>query len=168
MPDKVLAYIHGGGSISQEGYKEYRIARSLYDFNCAGKFGVSVNSTQKELAEQVLSICLSDSEILCQLYPGIDIETMAKRTELLKNHPENDMAGIRLDFTEEQINSLSKFENLYSIIISGMYLRKDDGSYQLNPDFDIEREWKRLSEETGSFVDLCESANEQIQGWLQK
>ena len=168
MPDKVLAYIHGGGSISQEGYKENRIACSLYDFNCAGKFGVSVNSTQKELAEQVLSICLSDPEILCQLYPGIDIETMAKRTELLKNHPENDMAGIRLNFTEEQVNSLSQFENLYSIIISGMYLRKDDGSYQLNPDFDIEREWKRLSEETGSYVDLCESANQQIQEWLQK
>lgn len=41
-------------------------------------------------------------------------------------------------------------------------------SYQLNPDFDIEKKWKRLAEETSSHVDLFGSANKQIQEWLQK
>lgn len=61
-----------------------------------------------------------------------------------------------------------KTDNHGIMPLSEMYLQKDDGSYQLNPDFDIEKEWKRLAEETGSYVDLCESANQQIQEWLQK
>ena len=165
---QVLAHIHGRGSIPQEGFQEFLISSRLYDFNCAGKYGVSVNSTQKELAEQILSVCLSDSEILCQLYPGIDVKTIENRTAILEEQSASRLAGIRLEFTEEQIKRLSKFENHYMMIMNDMYLQRGDGSYMLNPDFDVEKEWEKLVKEAGPFNDLCESANEQIQKWLQE
>lgn len=43
----------------------------MHDFNCAGKYGVSVNSTQKELAEEILSLCFSAPDILCLWYSGL-------------------------------------------------------------------------------------------------
>lgn len=158
----ILAYVRGSRNDLPEGYQEYVISHRTYDFNVAGKYGISVNSTQKALAKHILAVCLSDPEILCQMYPGIDTKKIENRTEWLNTLPASKMAGIRLDLSEEQINRLRKFENLYALIMSDMYILEEDGRIMLNTEFNIEEEWKRLAEEIGSYADLCESANEQI------
>lgn len=165
--EKILAYIYMNGE-NKDGFREYKILSNLYDFNCAGKYGISVNSTQKELALQILTVCLSNPEILAQLYPGADVQTIARRTELIDGEGDMRMAGIRLELSEDQLAVLRDFQNDYYVMLGGMILQKENGEMELNPEFDIEKAWNDFSDSRKKdYAEVCETANQQITAFLK-
>ena len=86
VPGEMLAYIHGRDVAPRKGTLEYPIAGNKYEYNINGKYGISATSTQKELAMQILTVCMTDPEILKLLYPGLTGDLIAKRTEILSMH----------------------------------------------------------------------------------
>ena len=169
--EQVLAYIYTNKKMPRAGFKDYLIAPGINELNLRGKYGISVNSKRKEHAFQILSICLTDPDILCLLYPGVDRELILNRKELLSCES-GELFGISFSFDEKQASMIRSFSNEYSSLVNSLQRSKtnaDDGYYyELNPTFDIDLEWKKFAESINSYTYLCDSANQQIQEWLQK
>ena len=170
-PEKVLAHIYRSKSLPEDGFREYRIASPSYQFNCFGKYGVSVNSGQKDLAFQILSVCLSDPEIL-RLIDWYDAlpELIEQRTSLLADNPESELAGLYFTLTEEETDEFGD-GLIFVRLENAMYRRKGPGNdndyeYVLNPDFDFVAAWTEYAAEAGVSDDLLRSINGQIREWV--
>lgn len=169
-PEKVLAYIHMGRMILPEGFTDYCAAPDLYDSNLRARYGISVGSTKKEQAVDVLSMCLSDMDLLCLFYPGAD-ELLMRRKELLEVNPKSSWAGVRIVIGED-VETIRKYRNTINGLFSGTIRIKEYDSegvpvYEFNPEYELDTAWKSFIEGAGSFSSWCESANKQIQEWSQ-
>ena len=173
-PEDMIAVIGSGSYKIPEGSREYLISRSVWEYNERGKYGISVNSTQKELAFRILSVCYTDPDILGCMFPGIDRDTIEKRTEIMSAIPKSDITGIRMEQADavtgreqEKDNSL---RNAFSILVNTLYVLSDSDDYNsgkiLNPDWDVDTVWKEFKDSTGFIDELCEAANRDIANYL--
>jgi len=158
----VLARFHTVKTFNQPGFTEYLIAPYSYDFNCNGKYGISVNSTHKELAFQVLSLCFSDPEILSLLNPGIDRDFFANRSDLLMSIPDSELAGFRLELSEKQNEIVTEYVYSINQLLNGMYVRTMEGDLRLNSEWNIDEDWETFIKQTDGFSDVCKTADEEI------
>ncbi len=166
--EKVLAFIYTGKRYPLDGFTDYLSAPDTYEANPRGKYGICKSSKNKDQAFQILSLCFSDIDILCLLYPGADKELMGRRKELLNANPNSELAGIRINFYENQTELLNQYTNSIMNLVNNMQRVKNPNSkdfyeYEFNPMCDIDSAWKQFIEETGYFSDWCSSANQQIQ-----
>ena len=173
MTEDVLAYIYNKVELPREGYREYLLAPTIPAFNANCQYGISATSTQKELAFKILSLCSTDPEILELLYPGLQRETIERRTELLSIIPDSDLAGILLPQTDKKYESLTnssdkehlRMDLAYLQMINDRVVETPDGP-ALNPWWSIESEWKTFSEHAKRYSGLCETVNREIRDWL--
>ena len=171
--DRVLVYIYSSKKIPREGFVDYLIAPGSNELNLRGKYGMSVNSKKKDVAFQLLTMCFTDPDILCLLYPGVDRDLILHRKDLLLSNMESGVSGINLRFDENQAALIGEFSNAFLILVNNFQQRKSDGDktgnmYELNPDFDIDAEWKNFLESMGLYTNLCETANQQIREWVKE
>lgn len=167
-PENVLAYIHMGRIILPEGFTDYCSAPDLYDSNLRARYGISVGSTKKEQAFSILSMCLSDMDLLSLLYPGAD-ELLKRRKELLEMNPKSNWAGVRIVIGED-VETIQKYRNSINGLFGGTRRMKNYDSegapvYEFNPEYDLDAEWKVFIEKAGLFPSWCDAANKQIQEW---
>jgi hypothetical protein len=171
--ERILAYIHMGKEFPREGFVDYVLAPDIYSMNLRSKYGINVDSDKKEQAFRVLALCYSDIDLLCLLCQGVDKELILKRKELLGSNPGSKWAGIHVKLDEKQIESLDSFDRAVRSLIADMKSLKDYDEtgraiYEINPEYDLNEEWKKFIEETGDFSTLCESVNGQIREWPQQ
>ena len=166
--ENILAYIHLSRSDSRDGYREFLVAPSLYEASFGAKYGISVNSKQKELSYQILSFCLSDPEILSLLFPGVDKTLLERRVSVLQDVPISKLAGICFDLTGEQAESLDRLDYAYNHLWNSMYYRDENGILQLDYEWDDEKAWTEYVSNIHGCSEVYNTINEQIQKWLQK
>ena len=172
MSGEVLAYIHRNAQIPPEGYREYLLVKSIPAFRTNCLYGISAASAQKELAFRILSLCLTDPEILGLLYPGLQEETIERRTELLSGTTESELAGILLPKTDEKYRDLSnssdedhlRLDMAYMQMVNGMFKKTE--SKALDPRWNIEEEWKKYKEQAERYSGVCDIINQEVQDWL--
>jgi len=165
LPENVLAYIHMGRIILPEGFTDYCSAPDLYDSNLRARYGISVGSTKKEQAFSVLSMCLSDMDLLSLFYPGAD-ELLKRRKELLEMNPKSNWAGIRIVIGED-VETIKEYRHAMNGLFSGTQrIKKYDSEgvpvYEFNTEYDLDAEWNGFIEKASLFSSWCESANRQI------
>ena len=170
--DQVLAYIYSCKKLPREGFVDYLIAPGSSELNLCVKYGLFVNSKKKEAAFQILSMCLTDPDILCLLYSGVDRELVSHRKDFLLTNKGSEAAGIDLSFDEKQAEAIREFTNHYFSLINCFQQRKktvdENGyAYELNPVVDIDAEWKEFLENISLYSDLCDIANRQIRQWIK-
>ena len=175
VPGEMLAYIHGRDVAPRKGTLEYPMAGNKYEYNINGKYGISATSTQKELAMQILTVCMTDPEILKLLYPGLTEDLIAKRTEILSLHPASELAGISMDSVKEKLCATGDWEENYDLrfsrLISEMFIRRQDNSRTLNAQWNVEEAWQKYAKEeafAAFYAELCEIANDEVRKWLNK
>ena len=165
--DQVLAFIYSSKKIPSESFVDYLIAPGSSEQNLRVKYGISVNSKKKEIAFQILSMCFTDPDILCLLYPGVDRELVLHRKDNLVSDVVSVVSGVNLRFDEKQAKAIQEFPIVFFTLINCYQRRKNNVDesgyvYELNPDADIDAEWKKFLESTSLYSDLCETVNRQI------
>ena len=173
-PEGMIAVIGDSSFKAPEGYREYLISRRVWEYNAKGKYGISVNSTQKELAFRILTVCYTDSDILTCMFPGVDRDTIELRKEIMSALPKSDITGIRMEQADavngreqEKGNSLM---NAFNVLENTLYVLSDPDDYNsgkiLNPEWDVNTVWKEFKNSTGYIDELCEAANRDIANYL--
>jgi hypothetical protein len=107
--EEVFVCIHAGKRSARDGFVEICLAVDLYEPRMNMTYGISKQSTQKELAFRVLGVCYSDSQIVALLNPNME---SAKEVECC-----------RKALVDEKVSELTGFlPTLNDIIISGKCL----------------------------------------------
>ena len=173
--DQILAYVHANKKIPLDGFVDYQVAVDEYESNARGRNGVYADSQKKELALEALSICSSDIDILCLLYPDVDRELITRRVELLSENENSKckLVGIHLSFDTEQFRLIDEYINTLNDFMASIQQRGESENedviiYELNPSLDVDEEWRRFKEKTGYYRNLCETVNQQLQGWTRE
>lgn len=170
--DCVLAYIHTNIGTQRDGFSEYPMAPAIYELNLRAKYGISVNSQQKDMAFQVLKTCFTDPDILCLLYPGIEKELILHRMDILSPSGKGNLSGILLTFDVQQTELVQGIVPALTDLVNSLQCRNENSSesfdYALNPVFDSDAEWAKYLESVNGYSDLCSAANQQIREWNQR
>jgi len=173
IPDNVLVFLEGNATTERTGFRDLVIQDGTYEFNCNMKFGINRTSTQKELAFQILSVCFSDPDILCLIYPGVDRNLIDERMKKLSAIPEADTAGMILPETERILSSIMAEDTQYDMhflrLVNSMYVYRNPEDYStriLNPDWDVTKAWKEYTESVPYFGEIREAANQDIKTWF--
>ncbi len=171
-PEKILAEIHISGIVPGEGFTERFLADVMYESNFGYKTGIYAESSQKDLAFRILSICLSDPDILCLLNPGAEKEVIEKRTEILSENPKSPLSRMIQSVSEEKGKVLGDYERAFILLLGNLYVRPDPvGKPEyviLNPDWDIDAAWKEFCAKTEHIGEVCDELNEEIAVWVEK
>lgn len=172
MPEKILAEIHISGILPREGFTERLIADTMFESSFALKYGIYVESSQKDLAFRVLSLCLSDPDILCLLNPGAEKEVIKKRTEILLENPKSPLSGMILSVSEEHGKVLSDYDEAFILLMNNLFVQPEPlvrpDYFVLNPNWDIDAAWKEFCAKTEHIGEVCDELNGEITTWIEK
>jgi len=166
--DEVLAYIHLCKGVPREGFREVLVAPSLYDTSYGNRYGIAVDSEKKDLAFQVLSLCYSNPEILSLLYPGLDVEVIANRMELLLSEQRSSFAGIHIELSNGQAEEIMKYSNEFTRLMSSMYIYNSSGELELNPDFKANAALEEFVARISTDIAVLDDIDRAIQNWIRE
>ena len=178
-PTRVLAAINT--PMESEDYIPISMERHpYYPFSLDASYGVSVRSSDQELAIKILSVCFSDPDILSVWYPGVTPEEFASRIDYLPKEKPLLPSGIRFEQTEA---ARKQYEDQYEdysmqftiLIYNSMYITvrpdpTDPEKYEtyLNPEWDFQKAWKEYTDSVDYLDMICDAVNRDIQKWAEQ
>ena len=165
---EVLAYIHLCKGLSKEGFQEFLMAPSLYETSYGNRYGIAADSRKKDLAFQVLALCCSNPEILSLLYLGLDVDVIEKRMELLSTGQQSDFVGICIELSDSQAETLMKYSNEFTYLMSSMYIFNSDGELELNSEFKVDNAWNDFVERISPNITIFDDIDKALTNWVRE
>ena len=108
--EDILATVHSGVQADTESTVEFCLAEDPYYLNMRMCYGVSGNSTQKDIAAKILFVCFTDPDIAPLMNPySDDSKYMQERLSLTKDLKASDFAGFELHYSEDYELTMAKY-----------------------------------------------------------
>lgn len=165
--DEIFAYIFRGARSIPEGYTVYCVSRDLYECNLNMSYAVSLTTERRELALQVLSVCLSDPEISAIINWGserADTEKWIEKTRFRSADRATELSGFYPVLSEEEKKKLDSYAKELEEELLRLY-SLSQGEYVLKPSF--APAYDQLEKSSDTFKTGVDALNREIERWLE-
>ena len=165
--DKILAEVVSEWKNPPKGYTVIRLSSDAYSPNFSGQLGVYKDSQQKELALRVITVCMSDPEIVEMLRGHYwKAQDYAEGIALRKEEKAPELAGFIPNLTDAQwklfIDTSKKFDT--SLQYGLLYTHANSGVTKLAKDFNAAKVFGQLAGQEQN--ELMAEINRQIAEFL--
>lgn len=164
--DGLIAYVHQGLHSRKDGWAQICVSRDPESPQVMIKYGVCIDSSQKELTLQVLSECVSDPQIYALLHPSLgSAEIVTERRKILDQEEAGDLVGFMPELSDEQIRVYREYTGLLHALTSPMRVSVGE-TVSLVDHFDSSAVCESLVKE--KYRELTDIINRQIAEYHEK